>query len=478
MFRFLCIILFAAIVAAGYWFISSDTLLDFTRTESTRPETKVTPAESSLTNQETPATPNTADVSNEKARTENITEVTVDKSLALPVLSPIEKQQAQAHVESITSSAKKPIQITSADHFVTLDQLLALPEINSTSVKIENSDAILVSAQQPLSAKLNTLAANAHNAAAAQSFAVNLPAFKKETKSLATESQQLVEKTIAPQLITEPALTTTLAVKPDKANQLNKQQHDTVGLVPTPISSSSISARSVKTFTVTDNPVDKSSFATNGLSQTESSAIIKTLMKNIEELSTVKISELKEFVTGEKDQVTTTAADALETGVSQQAVSPVKQAIAVVEQVNPVVVKLRQSPKKHIKLKELLSATDVDENRIFYLHAVNPTDQQGIWGIIQKGLMGTFSKGILLPQANGTVKALIPEDADEILSSKKSSFLGRLLNNKVLTTYVYNYKQGKIGKNPDYIKPGQQLIIVTFTESELMSVYQHFKNQQ
>ena len=89
--------------------------------------------------------------------------------------------------------------------------------------------------------------------------------------------------------------------------------------------------------------------------------------------------------------------------------------------------------------------------------------------------MGTFSKGITLAQANGEVRALIPQDADEMLSSKKSSFLGRLLNYKVLTTYVYNYEQGYIGKNPDIIKPGQQLIIVTFTEDELMSVYQHFK---
>ncbi|EPJ44315.1 MAG: hypothetical protein OFPII_35730 [Osedax symbiont Rs1] len=480
MFRFLSIILFAAIVAVGYWFISSDALLDFTRTESPRTDTKITSAEISLTNQKTPVTLSPARASTEKASIENTstadtTQVAIEKSLTLPVLSPLQEQQAQAHVDSITSSAQQPIQITSADHFVTLDQLLTLPETDAISINLKNSDATLVSAQQPLSAQLNSVAANAQNAAAAQSFAVNLPVFKKETNNPSNASQQYsVEKTTAPQLITQSAPTTTLAVKSDNTNQLN----NAANLVATASAAPSTSAKSFKTFSVTDNPVDRSSFAANGLLQTESSAILKTLKKNIEELSSVKISELTELIAGEKQQVTATAADVLETEVSKLALSPVNQAEDTVVKENPVVEKLRQSAKKHIKLKELLSATDVDENRIFYLHAVNPTDQQGIWGIIQKGLMGTFAKGILLPQANGTVKALIPEDADEMLSSKKSSFLGRLLNNKVLTTYVYNYKQGKIGKNPDYIKPGQQLIIVTFTESELMSVYQHFKNQQ
>lgn len=130
-----------------------------------------------------------------------------------------------------------------------------------------------------------------------------------------------------------------------------------------------------------------------------------------------------------------------------------------------------------IKLKELLDQSDSNGKRIFYIHAVNANDQQGIWGILQQGLTDTFAKGITLPDKGKLIKATIPLEADETLANRKSSFLGKLLHNKVTTTHIYNFQQGLLGKNPNLITPGQQLIIVSFTEDELLKVYQHYNQQ-
>ena len=130
-----------------------------------------------------------------------------------------------------------------------------------------------------------------------------------------------------------------------------------------------------------------------------------------------------------------------------------------------------------IKLKELLDQSDSNGKRIFYIHAVNTNDRQGIWGILQQGLTDTFAKGITLPDKDKLIKATIPLEADETLANRKSSFLGKLLHNKVTTTHIYNFRQGLLGKNPDLITPGQQLLIVSFTEDELLKVYQHYSQQ-
>ncbi|MBY4676945.1 hypothetical protein [Marinobacterium arenosum] len=127
-----------------------------------------------------------------------------------------------------------------------------------------------------------------------------------------------------------------------------------------------------------------------------------------------------------------------------------------------------------VKLKELLDNPDAAEKQIFYLHAVREGDSQGLWGIIQHALMRTFSAGLKLPGQQQAVSTDIPADADERLADLRSSFLGNILQNKVDETYIYNYAQGILGQNPDLIRPGQQLIIVTFSEQELIDIYRHF----
>jgi hypothetical protein len=129
-----------------------------------------------------------------------------------------------------------------------------------------------------------------------------------------------------------------------------------------------------------------------------------------------------------------------------------------------------------IKLNELLDDPENAANNVYFIHAVNTGDDKGLWGIIQQGLIRTFTEGLKLPGQDTKVFADIPQDADERLHNQQSSFLGQILQNKVKRTYIYNYQKGILGENPDLIKPGQQLVIVTFSEQELIGIYNHFIN--
>lgn len=135
------------------------------------------------------------------------------------------------------------------------------------------------------------------------------------------------------------------------------------------------------------------------------------------------------------------------------------------------------TPENQIKLQELLDNPEKSKESVFFIHAVNDHDKEGLWGIIQHGLIKTFTEGLTLPGLDKAVTANIPQDADEKLANKRSSFLGQILKNKVDKTYIYNYKEGILGDDPNLIKPGQQLIIVTFTKQELMGIYDHFTSR-
>ncbi|WP_299195677.1 hypothetical protein [uncultured Amphritea sp.] len=125
-----------------------------------------------------------------------------------------------------------------------------------------------------------------------------------------------------------------------------------------------------------------------------------------------------------------------------------------------------------IRLKELLNNPDNPAGTLFYIHGVSNSDNQGLWGIIQSGLIDTFAKGIQLKAQ--LISADIPEQADERLPNSTSSFLGSILDKKVKDTYVYNYHKGILGQNPNIITPGQELIVVTFNPDELIEIYNHF----
>jgi len=123
---------------------------------------------------------------------------------------------------------------------------------------------------------------------------------------------------------------------------------------------------------------------------------------------------------------------------------------------------------------------DLPSDSIFYLRTVRPEDQQGIWGIVQDGLSGNFARGMAIRygQSIDTYQVEIPEHADEILPDQSSSFLGRLIHVKTSESYVYNFKQHRMGRNPDRIYPGQEIVIINFKPEELISIYKHFVEQR
>jgi hypothetical protein len=141
-----------------------------------------------------------------------------------------------------------------------------------------------------------------------------------------------------------------------------------------------------------------------------------------------------------------------------------------------------EKPGEAVTLAQLLPEEKDVGKDTFYVHAVTREDVQGIWGIIQRGLKDQFLKGIPVPAEEEItreqyLKLRIPNDADEPREGGYSSFLGRILDQKTKETYVYNYRSGRMGKNPDYISPGQEVVISRFSKKELVEIYKHFSKQ-
>ncbi len=126
---------------------------------------------------------------------------------------------------------------------------------------------------------------------------------------------------------------------------------------------------------------------------------------------------------------------------------------------------------------ELLMETDQQPGKnVYYVRNVTEDDVQGIWGIVHNGLIDNFATGIALRRGETIRKYRIdiPRDADEMRGDSTSSYLGRLIQQKTSESFVYNFRQGKMGRNPDLIYPGQEIIIIKFSTDELINIYRHF----
>ena len=131
-------------------------------------------------------------------------------------------------------------------------------------------------------------------------------------------------------------------------------------------------------------------------------------------------------------------------------------------------------------VRELLSGREqVTKDSVFYIRNVTKGDEQGIWGILHRGIIKKFATGIAVRRNEeiNRYQVRIPRNADEREQDDSSSFLGRLLDKKARRSFVYNHEKGFMGRNPDLIYPGQELVIVAFSTEELISIYQHFVNR-
>ena len=43
---------------------------------------------------------------------------------------------------------------------------------------------------------------------------------------------------------------------------------------------------------------------------------------------------------------------------------------------------------------------------------------------------------------------------------------------------MYNFKKNRMGKNPDQVIPGQEIVIIKFEAEELIGIYTHFVAEQ
>lgn len=120
----------------------------------------------------------------------------------------------------------------------------------------------------------------------------------------------------------------------------------------------------------------------------------------------------------------------------------------------------------------------LDPDAIFYVRTVRDTDHQGIWGIVHGGLISNFSRGVAVRRGEeiDTYQVEIPPLADEVLANQQSSYLGRLIYGKTNRSYVYNFLENRMGRNPDELNPGQEIVIIKFSAEELISIYKHFSS--
>lgn len=134
-----------------------------------------------------------------------------------------------------------------------------------------------------------------------------------------------------------------------------------------------------------------------------------------------------------------------------------------------------------VTLKDITQSATLPDDALFYLHRVTDRDVQGLWGIIQTGLIDKFRHGLQIEGISlnkDLIHAIIPADADEKLSTGFSSFLGKILKNKVDHSFVYNLKTQSMGRDANLIYPGQQLILIHFSPDELKQIYQFFSKQR
>lgn len=136
---------------------------------------------------------------------------------------------------------------------------------------------------------------------------------------------------------------------------------------------------------------------------------------------------------------------------------------------------------RQFALRDIIPDSDAPDNTLYYLHRVTERDRLGLWGIIQSGLIEQFRTGLRIEGVGynrDLIRVTIPADADQPLPSGLSSFLGRVLFDKVNTSYIYNFNTQTMGQNPDLIYPGQELIVIQFSEDELRDIYLFFADQR
>jgi hypothetical protein len=129
---------------------------------------------------------------------------------------------------------------------------------------------------------------------------------------------------------------------------------------------------------------------------------------------------------------------------------------------------------------DLMRGNGDAQDSLFYVRTVRPDDSQGIWGIVHSGIIDNFARGMAIRRGReiSTYQVEIPKNADERRADASSSYLGKLIFEKTAESHVYNFKLNRMGRNPDRIMPGQEIVIINFQAEELIDIYRHFVEQR
>ncbi len=231
-----------------------------------------------------------------------------------------------------------------------------------------------------------------------------------------------------------------------------------------------------------------------------------TIIKDVDRIEIVTVEKLREMygqtpdkeirvLDGSQTRVTSVGAlldehgDAPDTAVTmvkkveeiQSTTAQELAADAALDPNQPIrVLRGRQALDAATVAELMMGSDDAGADAIYYVRTVKATDTQGIWGIVQYGLIDNFGRGIAIRRGEdiSTYRVDIPRNADEMVNGRDSSFLGRLIFEKSRHSYIYNLEQGRMGRNPDMIRPGQELLIIRFSADELVDIYKHFVNSR
>ena len=229
-------------------------------------------------------------------------------------IEPTVVEAAKQHIEKLTTESKEQVlDITKADNFVTGEQLLKMPTMESEQITIEKVDS--------------TYSAGTTETAESSVQTTQTQAIKQKV-------EQMVETVVENRAATAPAKTSTA-----QTNQVE------------PAAQSSDEATQL----VVTQTVDSGSKVIQG-----AAAAIQTQ-------SVVVTQGAAPAVSFEPTQVDATNLEVTKVGKTQTGQS--------------------LQPGQRIRLQELLSDPDLAAGTVFYIHAVSPTDAQGLWGRDRKSVV-------------------------------------------------------------------------------------------
>lgn len=412
-------------------------------------------------------------------------------------------EEAVRHIESLKKEAEEPIDIEKADHFVDAETLLSKKD---RKILITTPKELLEDQSLGTESPIKILV-------------------EREKTVITTPRQLLKDKTIGPKtpirvlkheekvIVTTPReLLETQSITPDTPIRVLMEEEKAVVTSPgellesesvtldTPIK---IAVKEGKPTVTTPRELLENKSITSDTSITvleEEEKVIVTTPRKLLESESVTLDTPIRIVVKEQRKVVLTTPEELLEDQSITLDTPIKIVLKEEEILTTTPGQLLadksidfetpiklvvEEPEEMITVSELLASVEGQEpsGKTFYIHTVTREDVQGIWGIIQHGLTEQFRKGILLAERmDSTGEPLVtidlPRQADEPLEDGHSSFLGTLLDKKTEDSYVYNYGNGRMGKNPDYIMPGQELVVTEFSQEELVEIYKHFTREQ